>query len=367
MSCFVMLKQKEMKNKLLKIILFALTLPVLAFAILLTYSTVTDYKPAPGSIEILPIEGDGKISFTPDTFKVMIWNIGYGGLGAEMDFFHDGGNMVRPEQEKSAAYLKAISLFISEMRDSIDFILLQEVDRNSKRSYYRDQMVQLREGLPGYFAAFALNYHVRFVPVPFRIPYTPYGSTYGGLVTYSKYRPLAAHRLQYPGGFSWPTNLFMLDRCALEQRFRLKSGRELVLINTHNTAYDETGDIKKEEMKLIRERYGREASSGKLVILGGDWNQLPPGYPEKKQAETPEGYTANSLDQEALPTGFKAIFDTIHTNRALTDPYIPGKTFTTLIDYFIVSPGLNVLNVQTIDMQFRWSDHQPVILTVTIR
>jgi endonuclease/exonuclease/phosphatase family metal-dependent hydrolase len=159
----------------------------------------------------------------------------------------------------------------------------------------------------------------------------------------------------------------MLDRCALEQRYKLGGKRELVLVNTHNTAYDETGVIKQEEMKLIRERYGKEAAQGKLVLLGGDWNQVPPDYQANGKMALPEGYTAQGLENKALPDRFRAVFDTVHTNRALTTPYKAGETFTTLIDYYIASPDLKVIDVQTVDMQFRWSDHQPVILTLSSR
>jgi endonuclease/exonuclease/phosphatase family metal-dependent hydrolase len=350
----------------LKIAALIIMIPLLGLAVLLTYSTLTDYKPAPGSIELLPLEGEGATSQVPDTFSVMIWNIGYCGLGAEMDFFHDGGSMVRPDSTIAAQYLKAVSLFIGSMRDSVDFIMLQEVDRASKRSYFKDQMSAIAAELPKFYRTYAVNYRVNFVPVPFRWPYEPYGATNGGLVTFSKYRPLASSRIQYPGGFSWPSGLYMLDRCALEQHYNICGNRKLILVNTHNTAYDETGAIKRQEMQFISERYGSEKASGQLVLLGGDWNQLPPGYHGETAAQLPPGYTAQALDHAALPSRFNAIFDvTTPTNRALTEPYQPGRTFTTLIDYFIASPAFRVLKIKTIDLQFKWSDHQPVILTLT--
>lgn len=352
-------------KKILKITAIILALPLIALGGLLAYSSITDYSPEAGSVELVPIRGEGSTALLPDTFRVMIWNVGYAGLGAEMDFFHDGGKMVRPSEERAAAYLKAISGFLNKMRDSVDFILLQEVDRNSKRSYFQDQMAVFQNELPGFYGAFALNYKVDFVPVPFRLPYEPYGATNGGLVSFSRYRPLTSYRIQYPGGFSWPTSLYMLDRCALEQRFRMSANRELVLVNTHNTAYDASGEIKKQEMAFIRNRYQQEAGKGSYVLLGGDWNQPPPGFQQRPDENIPPGYTAQTLADESLPKGFIPVFDSLsHTNRALLAPYIAGKTFTTLIDYFITSPNVRILRVSTLDMQFRWSDHQPVMLTV---
>lgn len=200
---------------------------VLAFAGLLAFSTLTDYQPEPESEEQLVLNGKAT-KIEDDTFTALIWNIGYAGLGAEVDFFNDGGKMVRPNEEQNNRFLEGISALITEYRDSVDFVLLQEVDKDSKRSYYTNQQERIASALPGFASCFALNYDVKFVPVPFAFPYTPYGRTYGGLVSYSRFEPQASLRLQYPGGFDWPTRLYMLDRCALEQKFKLPNGKDLL-------------------------------------------------------------------------------------------------------------------------------------------
>ncbi|HPG73322.1 MAG TPA: hypothetical protein PLM49_03460, partial [Bacteroidales bacterium] len=33
-------------------------------------------------------------------YQLMSWNIGYCGLDRDMDFFYDGGSMLRPEKEQ---------------------------------------------------------------------------------------------------------------------------------------------------------------------------------------------------------------------------------------------------------------------------
>lgn len=359
-----------MIRKLLRWTLICILLAGLGLGALLLHATLTDFSPEPGSVEVLQPESlQPADSLLPDTFSVLIWNIGYAGLGAEMDFFNDGGKQVRASEEQSARYLKAISLFLQSMRDSADFMLLQEVDRNSKRSYQTDQVKIISEALPRFRACFALNYHVRFVPVPFGLPYTPMGKTYGGLLSLSRYAANQNMRVQYPGGFDWPTRIYMLDRCALEQRFRTRSGRELLLVNTHNTAYDATGAIKKEELAFMKKRYEAEQAKGTAVLIGGDWNQVPPGFSSTHFSKSmPEGYTPQSLDAAQLPTGFSVSLDSsVATNRSNDKPYKPESTYTTLIDYFMHSPDLEVLHVEGLDMQFRYSDHQPVRITVCFK
>lgn len=353
----------------LRIFLWLLLIPLLLVGGLIIYASVTDFAPPPGSVA--PVELQGSASFPQpqsDTMKLMIWNIGYAGLGAEMDFFYDGGKGVRPEKNQAERYLNGIAAFLESMRDSVDLFLLQEVDRNSKRSWYVDQADVLASRMQGFTSAFALNYDVKFVPEPFGIPYTPYGKTYGGLLSLSRIEPVSAQRVQYPGSFSFPVNLFMLDRCALEQRFKLPGNRELIIVNTHNTAYDQTGEIKKVELEFMKNRYAAEVQKGNLVLIGGDLNQVPPGIDAKTFAsEVPAGYTSTPLSMDQLPKGFRIWYNPgAPTNRTVAEPYNPGSTYRTLIDYFIASPGLELVDIETIDLYFQWTDHQPVVLTCVV-
>lgn len=358
-----------MLRKILRITGYIVLLLVLAFVGLLSFSTLTDYRPEPESEEEVTIEGQAELKNLPDTLSLLIWNIGYCGLGAEMDFFNDGGKTVRASEEQSARYLNAVATFIGTMKDCADVVMIQEVDRNSKRSYNTDQIPVISKQLPGFASSFALNYDVKFVPVPFSFPYTPYGKTYGGLVSFSHIPATRATRVQYPGGFDWPTRLYMLDRCALELRYPLKDGKELIIVNTHNTAYDATGEIKKVEMAFMKKRYEAEVAKGNRVIIGGDWNQVPPGFDSKHfSSNMSEGYTPQSLSVDMLPKDFVVSYDSsTATNRSNVTPYVADSTYTTLIDFFLSSPGLEVLDVHAIDMQFRYSDHQPVLLKVAIQ
>jgi endonuclease/exonuclease/phosphatase family metal-dependent hydrolase len=353
---------------LLKWSLRLLALFVLAFAGLLAFSTLTDYRPAPESEEQLVLNGKAA-KIEGDTFTALIWNIGYAGLGSAMDFFNDGGKMVRPNEEQNIRFLEGISAFIVAYRDSVDFVLLQEVDKDSKRSYYTNQQERIAAALPGFASCFALNYDVKFVPVPFAFPYTPYGRTYGGLVSYSRFEPQASLRLQYPGGFNWPTRLYMLDRCALEQKFKLPNGKDLLIVNTHNTAYDATGEIKKQELEYLKKRYEAESKKGNYVLIGGDWNQVPPGLSSTHfNAKMPEGYTPQAVTAEQFPNGFGVSYDrNTPTNRSNDKPYKAGETYTTLIDYFVHSPNVEVVEVRGIDLQFKHSDHQPVVLKFCLK
>lgn len=355
-----------MAKKLIKIILIIVGLFALYFITILTFSTLTKWNPE----TFIKLDTDGKASSTsvPDTFSILIWNIGYCGLGKEMDFFNDGGKSVRASQEQSEIYLTEIRNYISTLSEHVEFLLLQEVDRNSKRSYHIDQYEAISNDLNGFESVFALNYDVKFVPVPFQIPYKPYGKTFGGLMSLSQFSSTSSLRVQYPGGFSWPTSLYMLNRCALEQTYNLSIGKKLMIVNTHNTAYDETGEIKKTEMEFMRNRYDSLTNAGYHIIIGGDWNQIPPDFdPKKFSTNLVSGYTPHGIESSMIPENWKVIYDDQNpTNRSNETPFLAGRNYTTLIDFFMVSPDVSVLDIKTLKLDFKYSDHEPVLLKVCI-
>ncbi|MBE0649927.1 MAG: hypothetical protein IH595_03700, partial [Bacteroidales bacterium] len=61
-------------------------------------SMLTEFKPGPQ--EALIPRGNPKGKIVQDSIiSILSWNIGYAGMGAETDFFYDGGKMVRPSRE----------------------------------------------------------------------------------------------------------------------------------------------------------------------------------------------------------------------------------------------------------------------------
>lgn len=333
---------------------------------MIIYGTITEYKPEPGSVEPVPVKGKAAASATMDSvLNLMTWNIGYGGLGREMDFFYDGGKTVRAPQEKWDAYFKGICGLIAA-NDTVDFYLIQEIDRRSRRSYEVDMYREVNHILKGYSSAFGLNYDVNFVPVPYT---RPMGQVYGGVATYSRYMPAAAERNQYPGKFPWPTRIFFLDRCFLTQRYPLANGKELVLINTHNSAYDETGEIKDGEMQYLKTFLDAEYAKGNYVIAGGDWNQCPPNFQfDKFKPESGyDGFMPPSMSFDYASEGWLWAYDPdVPTNRHLETP-LDENTFRTVIDFFLISPNIELKKIKTVNTDFAYSDHQPVLMQVRLR
>jgi hypothetical protein len=69
------------------------------------------------------------------------------------------------------------------------------------------------------------------------------------------------------------------------------------------------------------------------------------------------------LESNYLPSEWKWAYDnTVPSNRTVSAPYNPATTSTTVIDFFLLSPNIESLAVKCIDLDFRNSDHNPVIL-----
>lgn len=326
---------------------------VLLVIALLVYSTLTDYRPK--AIEVLK-KRQGSVVNINDTLTIFDWNIGYAGLDSAMSFFYDGGEKMRTTKEQALKNIKGICKEIS-MFPHADFYLFQEVDFQSRRSYKIDIYKMLCDSLSGLDSDFAFNYKVQFIPSPLL---NPLGKVQSGLASFSKLQPFIVYRHAFEGNFNWPKNLFLLDRCFMVQRFYTSNGKELLVINTHNSAFDD-GRLRKQQMQMLSEFLISEYKKGNYIVVGGDWNQMPPNA-NAVQEYKEEYLTRIRIAASLMPADWHWSFDeTVPSNREVNTAYIPGQTVTSTIDLFLTSPNLIPLNIKNIDLQFQYSDHEPVI------
>jgi hypothetical protein len=344
----------------LKIIGWFLLTIVILFGGFILYITITDFQPP--QVEILVEKStDGSTQvIQQDTFSLINWNIGYAGLGKDMDFFYDGGKGVRPTRELSKKYLTNIIDFVKR-NDTVDFWLLQEVDLKSKRSYYVNEVELLTESKRESHSVFAQNYKVPFVPVPV---YAPLGYVESGLLLFSEFTPTESIRYAYPLIASWPDKLFLLDRCFVLNRYTLKNDKDLIIINTHNSAYVYDSVLRVKELQIIKKVMIDEYGKGNYVIAGGDWNQNPPGYKPSDDYNKHKFFPSIvKMNPDFMPDGWKWAYDNkAPTNRQNDKPFTVGDNGTTCLDYYLVSPNIDLIDVEVIDLKFEDSDHNPVYL-----
>ncbi len=351
-------------KKILKIIAAILICLCAAFAALLLFLSATEYRPE----EITAVSPEGNASETVksgDTIRVLTWNIGYGALGSNADFFMDGGKMVRTaDRERVLSNITAIADEIRE--EAPDIVFLQEADQNSGRSHHIDETAFFREQFSGMESALALNYSVKFVPYPF----PPIGQVNSGIQTLSNYAASEVSRIQLPCPFSWPVRLGNLKRCLLISRIPVEnSDRELVLINLHLEAYDD-GEGKAAQTAMLKEYLEKEAAAGNYVIAGGDFNQTFSNQ-DQSAYEAQEGkWKPGIIDTGEFDGSLQFLMDSsVPSCRSLDQVYdgADQESFQYyLIDGFIVSGNLAVKYVTGIDCKFQNTDHNPVMLELRL-
>ncbi len=344
-----------------KILLLLLIISLVISGTLIAYLSLTEYKPSP--VEKLEIHGLNKQQpGAHRSFSLLTWNIGYCGLGKGEDFFYDGGKSTRPEFGNYQNYLNGVYNLLSK-QDSIDFILLQEVDKDAKRSYFINQIELMANNFKDFNYQFARNYFVKFIPFPI---FSPMAKVEAGLLQLQRYKPVEAQRFSAPVNFSWPKRIFFLDRCFMVTKYILDNNKQLVVINLHNSAFDEGSVLRSGEMKLLKDLMTLEYTIGNYVIAGGDWNQNPPGF-DTKMFITGESKITRHIEpgNSIFPKGWTWAFDSSRpTNRDVDKAYSKGYTPVSIIDYFLLSPNISIEEVRTITNGFGYSDHHPVYLRV---
>ncbi|MCL1815786.1 MAG: endonuclease/exonuclease/phosphatase family protein [Treponema sp.] len=335
----------------------------------LLWLNANEYKPGdwePVQVFSSPPHGPAR----HQSLELYSWNIGYASLDAGADFFMDGGKGVRPSSEKNVEEnIWAIQALISA--SAADIIFLQEVDVNSKRSYNINQAAYFSEAWKG-SSAFALNYRCLFVPVPFP---RFIGKVESGLLTLNSYGG-SAERISLPSPFSWPERLAQLKRCLLVERIPVQEhpgsgtgNTELVLINLHLEAYDTGGTGRTAQTRALAEFLKTEYEKGNYCVAGGDFNQVFPDLKEAFPIRRQNNFAPTVVDDSLFGKDWILAADpSAPSCRSIGKPYNGREEHQLyIIDGFILSPNVKLISVQTLDLDFKNSDHNPVKLTFSLK
>lgn len=271
-------------NKPLKIILLVLAALVLLVVgylayVLIDYHRLGDMDLEVGRQVLQPAE-------TGREYHLLSYNIGFGAYEPDYGFFMDGGTESWAwSQERLTDNIGNIGSFLAQQ--NADFYLIQEVDRDSTRSYHVDEAALLRSVLPEYDGTWAQNYDSPFLMYPLR---HPHGASVSGLMTLSSLTVDSAQRVELPIENSL-MKLVDLDRCYSVHRIPVAGGGELVLYNLHLSAYTSDGTIAMEQLKLLLEDMQREYDAGNWCVPAATstrtcWG-IPPSISARRTRSTP--------------------------------------------------------------------------------
>ncbi|MBQ1492600.1 MAG: endonuclease [Blautia sp.] len=327
--------------------------------IFILVSIIFEFRPK----ATMPVEAtvEATESFTTgQEMTIVTWNTGYGALGDNVDFFMDGGTMVKTAERNRLA--ENLSTMINTMKE-IDpqIILLQEVDKASDRTFRVDEKNEFEIAFPAYSSAFTNNFKVLYCPYP----WPPLGHLDSGIMTLAKSPVSSAERIRLPCPFKFPTRMYNLKRCLLVTRYPLEgSDKELVVVNLHLEAYD-NGEGKVAQTKVLVNYLHTEVEKGNYVIAGGDFNQVFENV-DISQYYREEGGWPGRIELNEDRKEFTWLMDSsTPTCRSLRKPLVGADLDTFqfyVIDGFVVSKGVAVMSVETKDMGFVCSDHNPVVM-----
>lgn len=207
-----------------------------------------------------------------ERIRALVWNVQFAG-GREHHFFYDGGTAVSVPADAVDRNLDRIAEVIA--RFDPDLVILQEVDRRSRRTGRIDQHAELLLRTP-YPCHVSTPYH--------RAPYVPWppaehmGRVDTHLSVFSRYRIEGAIRHQLPLlNESWVRQQFNLRRALLEVRLPLAGGDHLLVFDTHLSAFSRGDGTLARQVGTIDGRLAEAEARSTPWILGADLNTLPPG------------------------------------------------------------------------------------------
>ena len=326
-----------------------------------------DYSRLDDNLALTP-EGKAKATTvtTGTNYTIVTQNLGFGAYSQDFTFFMDGGKESWGRSaEEVTANINAGAKKVSEY--SPDFILFQEVDFDSTRSYHIDQGKLLTETFKDYAYTTAVNYHSAFLMYPLT---QPHGSSNSEIMTLSGYEITGGIRRSLPisTGIS---KLLDLDRCYSKSRVKVENGKELVLYNVHLSAYGGSDEIRTGQMTMLFEDMKAEYDAGNYCVCGGDFNHDFTGTSTQDlNAGTgttdfgwAQPFPKDILDKyPCLSRCINYSNDKVTpTCRNCDVPYEEGN-FTIIVDGFLVSANVTCVDVKNVYTSFTYSDHCPVVM-----
>jgi endonuclease/exonuclease/phosphatase family metal-dependent hydrolase len=223
----------------------------------------------------------------PDSVErllVMTWNIKFG--GGRIDFFFDCfGDRVLMDGEEVTADLRGLASKIRQVDP--DLLLLQEVDVNSKRSAFIDELQWLLDHTSLNYGAYAATWRVDYIPSD------GLGAMDDGNAILSRWPLREAERIALPliREQDWLTRYFYIRSNILRARVEVPGHDSFYALNVHADAYSKDG-TKKRHIDRFKQELDELAGAGALVVGGGDLNELPPG------SDKVEGFPDSVCEEE---------------------------------------------------------------------
>jgi endonuclease/exonuclease/phosphatase family metal-dependent hydrolase len=299
-----------------------------------------------------------------DRFTVVSYNIGY--LSGATN---------------NLAVARSQALFDQNLQNAIatlgplkaDFIALQEIDLDSRRSYYVNQVTALAENLSFAHRGIAVNWDKNYVPFPYWPPSAHFGKILSAQAVLSRYPITEQERFVLEPVASKPFfyKALYLDRLAQVTKVDI-DGKPLVLVNVHLEAFDFTTRLNQARIVTqIAEAYAKDHP----VLLVGDFNSaLNRSFDTPKEALS--GKEGQDELQSEIPYAINLIeaspqFASVVPPEQWSEPQqltYPADAPQYKLDYIFYTPdSLELVEAGVVTGANQASDHLPIRATFKLK
>lgn len=318
------------------------------------------YVPGPEERAPVACPEDAPLVRRGEPLKVLVWNVQYA-ASREYNFFYDGGPTVSVTEDDVLRTVEGIAAAIRA--ENPDIVLLQEVDRGSRRTAWIDEHALLREKL-GLSCHTAAPYHkVPYVPSP---SHEHLGAVDMNLSVFSRFKIDRATRFQLPL-LQEPLyrRIFNLRRAMIDVRLPIEGGGELALFDTHLSAFSRGDGTLERQVAMLRAHAESAEAQGTPWILAGDLNMLPPDDDPTRVSSEVEAYGSPS-PVIPLYEQFRTPFPRGDVDALRT--YVPwGSTVPDrTIDYVFHGAQVEASGLRVLRDTYPLSDHLPFVIDVRI-
>lgn len=210
---------------------------------------------------VTPPKDPGK----PARLRVVAWNVKYG--AARIPFWFDcWGDKVEMSPAEVDGNMANLYAAIRELDP--DVLMTEEIEVGSKRSAYVDMVRGVLENTDLNYAAYYETWNSQYIASE------GVGRINLGNAIFSKYPITKAERIRQVDRTDQDplTAMFYIKRAVGRAEIEVRPGEKVVAMVVHTEAYDNDG-TKQKQIRQVHELAKKETLP---LVVGGDFNELPP-------------------------------------------------------------------------------------------
>jgi endonuclease/exonuclease/phosphatase family metal-dependent hydrolase len=308
----------------------------------------------------VPVDGDARAAAlrAGQTFTLVSWNLQFC-ASRRHHFFYDGGAAVCVPRKDVLATQDSQAAVLA--RTAPDLVLLQEVDRDSRRTHRIDTLPALLAASRA--ARWASTWYHRAPFVPYPLP-TMLGRVDMHLALGSRTAMEGAERLPLPLlRESRLRQTFNLKRALLWARVPVEGWRRPLHVGvTHLSAFSRGDGTMARQVAVLADWMSARESEGQPWLLAGDLNLLPPGDDPHRLPDGMVSYPDQPNPIEHLTARFRTAVPRARWLDPAQRTYLPfgADAPDRKIDWIFLGPGLEVVDAGPVPDPEGLSDHLPL-------